>query len=342
MGAEPTRVRTAVEFVVGSSERPVSGEVGLTPAGRRVIELSIDEARHMGHKHIGTEHLLLGLIREKDGIAARVLEALGVGLDMARQEVMRLLALQVRPEVTVVSEGARQQAEVEASRLSGCGIVAVVTQHPALTTQSLALAVGDLTVRDADLRGIVDRFGLPPLWHRPAGFGTLAHIVLEQQVSLASAQAAFDRLRAAVNPLTPAGFLELDDGRLLAIGFSRQKANYVRNLARQVSSAALDLDRLAGMSDADVQRELVSLTGIGPWSASIYLMEALLRPDVWPATDMALAAAVTHVKGLHGRPDAVEMERLAEPWRPWRSVAARLFWHDYLSRRGQTIPSVDD
>lgn len=213
--------------------------------------------------------------------------------------------------------------------------------HP-LSLESLSRAVAELADRDADLAAIVDRFGLPPLWHRPARFATLTHIVLEQQVSLASVQAAFDRLRAAVNPLAPAGFLGLDDARLLAIGFSRRKANYVRNLARQVSSAALDLDALASMSDAEVQRELVSLTGIGPWSASIHLMEALLRPDVWPATDMALAAAVAHLKGLTARPDAAEMEGLAEPWRPWRSVAARLFWHDYLSRRGRTIASVDD
>jgi len=211
-----------------------------------------------------------------------------------------------------------------------------------LSQETLALAVAELADRDADLAGIVERFGLPPLWRRPAGFATLVHIVLEQQVSLASAQAAFDRLRAAVNPLTPAGFLELSDARLLTIGFSRQKGRYVRNLAGQLESAAFDLEGLGALPDADVQHELVALTGIGPWSASIYLMEALLRPDVWPATDMALAAAVAHVKGLRGRPDAVEMEMLAEAWRPWRSVSARLFWHDYLSRRGQTIPSVDD
>jgi DNA-3-methyladenine glycosylase II len=85
----------------------------------------------------------------------------------------------------------------------------------------------------------------------------------------------------------------------------------------------------------------VALTGIGPWSASIYLMEALLRPDVWPITDMALAAAVAEVKGLRRRPDAGEMQILGAAWRPWRSVAARLFWHDYLSRRGRSAPSVE-
>jgi DNA-3-methyladenine glycosylase II len=222
---------------------------------------------------------------------------------------------------------------------AACITVIIVPQatNP-LTPDSLALAVEELAARDVDLRGIVDRFGLPPLWHRPPGFATLVHIVLEQQVSLASAQAAFNRLRAAADPLTPAAFLDLDEANLLTIGFSRQKTRYVRNLAGQLEAGTLDLAGLTDMPDADVQRELVALTGIGPWSASIYLMEALLRPDVWPATDMALAAAVAHVKHLPGRPDGAEMEHLAEPWRPWRSVAARLFWHDYLRRLGKSVP----
>jgi DNA-3-methyladenine glycosylase II len=177
----------------------------------------------------------------------------------------------------------------------------VSTTPPPLTRESLADAVTELADRDPDLSGIVELFGLPPLWHRPAGFETLAHIVLEHQVSLTSAQATFDRLRIAANPLTPARFLQLDDAQLLAIGFSRQKAKYVRNLARQLDSAALDLAGLAALPDDDVLSALVALDGIGPWSASIYLMEALLRPDVWPASDLALAAAVAEVKGLPGR-----------------------------------------
>lgn len=213
------------------------------------------------------------------------------------------------------------------------GPATVATSSQPLTEEALAFAVAELAAVDSDLAGIVTRYGLPPLWHRPAGFATLVHIVLEQQVSLASAGAAFARLCAAVDPLTPAGFLELDDARLLAIGFSRQKTRYVRNLASQVDSGALDLDSMARMPDDEVERALVALTGIGPWSAAIYLMEALLRPDVWPVTDIALAAAIAHVKGLERRPDPAEMVALAGPWRPWRSVAARLFWHDYLSRR---------
>ncbi|MGD0018470.1 MAG: DNA-3-methyladenine glycosylase 2 family protein [Candidatus Limnocylindrales bacterium] len=207
-----------------------------------------------------------------------------------------------------------------------------------LTEETLALAVRELAVRDPDLGGIVDRFGPPPLWSRPAGFPTLVHIVLEQQVSLASAQAAFDRLGAAA-PLTPDRFLELDDAQLLAIGFSRQKAGYVRNLARAVASGVLDLEALPSLADEDVRDVLVGLTGVGPWTAAIYLMMALGRPDIWPATDMALLTAVAEVKGLERRPDVDQMQALAAAWRPWRSVAARLFWHDYLSRRGRNPPT---
>ena len=209
-----------------------------------------------------------------------------------------------------------------------------------LNQETLLFAVRALATRDADLAGVVERFGPPPLWSRPPGFATLAHIVLEQQVSLASAHAAFGRLRAAADPLTPARFLELDDRELLAIGFSRQKTRYVRGIARAVRSGSLDLEGFGGATDEEAHRALVALTGIGPWTASIYLMEALLRPDVWPVTDMALVAAVAQVKGLERRPDAAGMDAMAEPWRPWRSVAARLFWHDYLSRRGRTAPGT--
>jgi DNA-3-methyladenine glycosylase II len=203
-----------------------------------------------------------------------------------------------------------------------------------LTGDGLLAAVTELAARDADLAEIVARHGPPPLWDRAPGFPTLLHIVLEQQVSLASAQAAFDRLRFVADPLTPATFLALSDAQLLAIGFSRQKARYGRALAEAIEAGALDLDALGGFDDESVHRELQTIPGIGPWTSTIYLLMVLGRPDVWPAGDMALAAAVSEVKGLGHRPDAAEMTELGAAWRPWRSVAARLFWHDYLARRG--------
>ena len=177
---------------------------------------------------------------------------------------------------------------------------------------------------------------MPPLWDRPPGFGTLLHIVLEQQVSLASALAAFRRLEAMAHPLTPERFLSLSDADLLAIGFSRQKARYGRAIATAVVERSLDLERLHGVHDEEVRRALEAIPGVGPWTSTIYLLMVLGRPDVWPVGDMALATAVGEAKGLRHRPTPAEMELMGEAWRPWRSVAARLFWHDYLGRRRTT------
>jgi DNA-3-methyladenine glycosylase II len=199
----------------------------------------------------------------------------------------------------------------------------------------LKVAVDELAARDPDLAGIVARHGPPPLWDREPGFATLIHTILEQQVSLASAQSAFDRLVAAASPLTPSRFLELTDAELLVSGFSRQTARYGRALAAAVESGALDLGGLDALDDDGVHRALQAVPGIGPWTSTVYLLMVLLRPDLWPVGDIALAQAVGEVKGLGHRPDPVEMGRLGEAWRPWRSVAARLFWHDYLSRRGR-------
>jgi len=204
-----------------------------------------------------------------------------------------------------------------------------------LTHAALARAVDELAARDADLAGIVARHGPPPLWERAPGFPTLIHIVLEQQVSLASAEAAFNRLRAAADPLTSARFLELSDAELLGSGFSRQKARYGRALAEALETRTLDLEALETLDDEAVHAALPSVPGIGPWTSTVYLLMVLLRPDLWPVGDIALAASVGEVKGLGRRPDPTEMADLGEAWRPWRSVAARLFWHDYLARRGR-------
>ncbi len=189
----------------------------------------------------------------------------------------------------------------------------------------------ELSAADPALGAVVERFGPPPLWAREPGFPTLVHLILEQQVSLASAQAAFDRLRAAADPLTPATLLRLDDAQLLAIGFSRQKARYARALAAAVEDGSLDIDGLAALDDEDVDAALTALPGIGPWTSTIYRLMVLLRPDAWPVHDIALAQALAELRGLDARPDAARMLELAEAWRPWRAVAARILWHHYLS-----------
>ena len=206
---------------------------------------------------------------------------------------------------------------------------------PALTQADLPAAVALLAARDPGLATIAERFGVPPLWAREPGFPTLVHLVLEQQVSLASAKAAFDRLAAATDPLTPSALLALDDTQLLAIGFSRQKARYARAIAEAVASGDLELDALPGADDDEVDRRLTALPGIGPWTATIYRLMVLLRPDAWPVHDIALAQAIAEMRGLTARPSPDEMQAIAEAWRPWRAVAARLLWHHYLSVRAE-------
>ena len=201
----------------------------------------------------------------------------------------------------------------------------------ALTEIMLAEAAAHLAGLDPALGGIVDRIGPPPLWDREPGFPTLVHIILEQQVSLASAKAAFDRLCGVLSPFEPEEFLKLDDARLKAVGFSGQKGRYCRELARAILDGRLDLDGLESLDDDAIRFELMQVTGIGRWTADIYLLMVLLRPDVWPRGDLALHKAMQDVKGLEAPPSTSDFEDLGEPWRPWRSVAARLLWHHYLN-----------
>ena len=205
-----------------------------------------------------------------------------------------------------------------------------------LTEERLLEGVAVLTAQDADLAAVVHRWGPPPLWAREPGFPTLVHIILEQQVSLASARAAFDRLLALTTPLTPTRFLELDDATLRAVGFSRQKTGYSRHLAQAIVTGAFDIDGLAALPDDAARTALVARKGIGPWTADIYLLMCLGRPDVWPVGDLALQVAMQSIKGLAQRPTVVAMEKIGEAWRPWRAVAARLLWHHYLRERGLT------
>ena len=194
-----------------------------------------------------------------------------------------------------------------------------------------AAALEALADIDRDLALVLERIGPPPRWQRPPGFATLVHIILEQQVSLASAAAAFARLGAVPGAVEPAGFLALDDATLRDIGFSRQKAGYARDLAAALADRRFDLGTLATMPDAAAAAALEHVRGVGPWTSAIYLMMVLRRPDVWPVGDLALVSAVQDVKGFDHRPTAGEMAQIAEPWRPHRSLAARLLWHHYLS-----------
>ena len=197
-----------------------------------------------------------------------------------------------------------------------------------------------MSERDAELASVARAYGVPPLWEREEGFATLVLIILEQQVSLASALAAFEKLKAAASPLTPENFLAFDDAALRAFGFSRQKALYCRLAARAVVEGELDFDALRALDDDAARATLLRLKGVGPWTAEIYMLRALLRPDAWPSGDLALQLAAREVKRLHARPTAAGLDELAEAWRPWRAVAARLLWLQYLMRRERSAALI--
>ena len=203
-----------------------------------------------------------------------------------------------------------------------------------LTVRTLRRAARELGAADPQLGVSVERYGPPPLWSRDPSYATLVHLILEQQVSLASAQAAFDRLRAALDgSVEPEPLLRLTDEELRAIGFSRQKAGYARTLANAMLDG-FDLGALAAMPDDEVRHALIAMPGIGPWTADIYLTMCLLRPDVWPHGDLALATSARDLLDLDERPTFADLGQIAERWHPYRAVAARILWHDYLQRRG--------
>ena len=207
-----------------------------------------------------------------------------------------------------------------------------------LTPQTLQQGVQALVKRDPTFANVIDSYDLPPFWQREEGFPTLIHIILEQQVSLASAHAAFKRLKTRCRPLTPKSFLTLNDAELKQIGFSRQKTSYGRGLAHAVLDQTLELDTLATLSDQDVREQLTRIKGIGVWTANIYLLMALKRPDIWPKGDLALQSAIQQLKVYTQRPTSDEAQVISDAWRPWRAVAARLLWHFYLSERRQSYP----
>lgn len=211
-------------------------------------------------------------------------------------------------------------------------VPAASTAQPALDQARLLAAVAELCRSDADLARVVERYGPPPLWARDPGFATLVLLILEQQVSLASARAAFNRLQDLLGVVEPAGLLQLDDDALRTVGFSRQKASYARALAQAIVDGRFDPAALAPLDDAAVRAVLVQLKGIGLWTAEIYLLMVLRRPDAWPVHDLALATAAQQVKRLPARPTPGDLQQLADVWRPWRGVAARILWHHYLAK----------
>ncbi|OQP49356.1 3-methyladenine DNA glycosylase [Niastella yeongjuensis] len=191
----------------------------------------------------------------------------------------------------------------------------------------------ELAERDPIFKNILQQHSYPPMWTRPASFATLIHIVLEQQVSLASARAAFNKLKEKIGQITPARLLQLTDEELRACYFSRQKTVYARHLAEAFISKKIQLNKLTTSHDDVVRGTLTQVKGIGDWTADVYLLFALQRTDIFPIGDLAMVNALKEVKQLPAKTPREDILLLAEPWRPYRGIAAYLLWHHYIKSK---------
>lgn len=209
-----------------------------------------------------------------------------------------------------------------------------VPAHTTFNDDNFCLFCDRLAKGDTDLRSVIKNFGYPPMWTRPATFQTLVLTILEQQVSLASAYAAFKKLREKTGFVTPEKILALSDAELRACYFSRQKIVYARELANAIRTGQLRLKKLSSAPDEEVREQLKKIKGIGDWTADVYLMHALRRTDLFPLGDIALVNSLKEVKQLPKDVSKEKMLRLAEPWRPYRTIAAMILWHAYIQKRG--------
>lgn len=191
----------------------------------------------------------------------------------------------------------------------------------------------ELASMDTDLAAIIELYGYPPMWNRPNTFETLLHIILEQQVSLASALSALNKLREKILEVTPQKVLSLTDEELKACYFSRQKTAYVRYLAEALVSGRLNLQEMETLPDEDVRARLTILKGVGNWTVDVYLIFVLQRADIFPIGDLAAVNALRQVKGLPKDSSREGLSTLIAQWQPYRTIAAMLLWHYYLSLR---------
>jgi len=201
--------------------------------------------------------------------------------------------------------------------------------HRIDTEADIAAGLGALVAADPRLAEVAAVAGTLPLRRRPGGFAGIAGIVVSQQLSTASASAIWGRLAAAYDPFTPQSLIKARADRLARLGLSRPKIHALKAIARAIAGGALDCEALPDMPADAAHRALCAVHGIGPWTADSYLLFCLGHPDAWPAGDLALQEAARLAFGLPARPNAKQITVLAEPWRPWRAVAARLLWAYY-------------
>jgi DNA-3-methyladenine glycosylase II len=207
-----------------------------------------------------------------------------------------------------------------------------------LDAESFAQGCALLAAEDEALAASIAQWGLPEFWNRRPGFQTLVLLVLEQQVTLESGAAMYRRLADLCGQVTPTAVMAVGDAGLRSIGVTRQKSSYLVDLSRRVVDGDLDIGALETAPLATARSDLLSIRGIGPWTADAYLLSAGRRPDMWPVGDRALQVGTADVLRMSHAPNEGELEIIGEPWRPIRAVAARLIWHAYLSARGRVEP----
>lgn len=204
---------------------------------------------------------------------------------------------------------------------------------PIVSEDNYSELIEILCRRDRDLRRVVENLGEPPIWIRPTGFATLVHIILEQQVSLASARATYEKIKHTIGEnFSPESFLKFSDEDLKQLGLSRQKIAYTKNLAETIRAKNLCLEALETLSDDAVTQQLTELKGIGRWTADVYLLMCLRRANAFPVGDLGLIVGTQLLKNLERKPDAVQLELIGAHWEPYRAVATRIIWHFYLNR----------
>ena len=206
--------------------------------------------------------------------------------------------------------------------------------HQTFDSASFKKICNKLCRIDKDLHAVIRQYGHPPMWTRPATFQTLILTILEQQVSLASAYAAFRKLKERIGYVTPFKILSLTDAELRSCYFSRQKIVYAKELAKAIQTKQLRLNKFSNSHEDEIRVELKKIKGIGDWTVDVYLMHALQRTDLFPLGDIALVNSLKEIKQLHPHITKENMLVIAEPWRPYRSVASMILWHAYIQKRG--------
>lgn len=202
----------------------------------------------------------------------------------------------------------------------------------------MLLALKELAKRDTVIADMFKRYGVPPLWARPQSFATLVHIILEQKVSIVSAQAVMTRVNDLCPAMDPSSFLSVPDELYRAAGLSASKLSYCQSISKAIVEGSLDLASLQDLPSDQVLSSLTRIRGVGPWSAGVYVMMALQRPDAWASGDRALVVSYAQNAGLEKVPSYAQLDEIARAWSPHRGTAARLLWHAYLCKRARKVP----